>query len=183
MTVTAAENTHQTLVTVGVDTHLDAHVAVALDELGRRLDELNFPTTKTGYDKFLKWTVKLGSLDRVGIEGAGAFGAGLARFLRERGTEVLEVGRPKRRDQHRSGKSDPIDAELAARAVLAGTAIGQTKGGDGQVEMIRVLILIKCVDGTITSCHTSTTQTRSAKVPKSYANSKSAIATLICSSG
>ena len=59
--------------------------------------------------------------------------------MRERNIPVLEVGRPKRRDQHRSGKSDPIDAELAARAVLAGAAIGQTKGGDGKVEMIRVL--------------------------------------------
>jgi transposase len=134
-----AENTHQTLVTVGVDTHLDSHVAVALDDLGRRLDEVHFPTTQTGYAKLYRWTMKLGKLERVGVEGAGSFGAGLARFLRERGIEVFEVGRPKRRDQHRSGKSDPIDAELAARAVLAGTAIGQTKGGDGPVEMIRVL--------------------------------------------
>ena len=134
-----AQSAHQTLVTVGVDTHLDSHVAVALDELGRRLDELHFPTTEAGYARLLGWTVKLGKLERVGIEGAGSFGAGLARFLCERGIEVLEVGRPKRRDQHRSGKSDPIDAELAARAVLAGTAIGQTKGGDGPVEMIRVL--------------------------------------------
>jgi transposase len=142
MSVVAVENTHQahqTLVTVGVDTHLDSHVAVALDELGRRLDELHFPTTEAGYTRFLRWTTKLGELEQVGIEGAGSFGAGLARYLRERSIEVLEVGRPKRRDQHRSGKSDPIDAELAARAVLAGTAIGQTKGGDGPVEMIRVL--------------------------------------------
>ena len=138
-TAPTAENTHQTLVTVGVDTHLDSHVAVALDELGRRLDELHFPTTQAGYANLYRWTMKLGKLERVGIEGTGSFGAGLARFLRERGIEVLEVGRPKRRDQHRSGKSDPIDAELAARAVLAGTAIGQTKGGDGPVEMIRVL--------------------------------------------
>jgi transposase len=139
MTVAVAENAHRTRLTVGVDTHLESHVAVTLDGLGRRLDELHFPTTEAGYTKFLKWTVKLGELEQVGIEGAGSFGAGLARFLRERNIAVLEVGRPKRRDQHRSGKSDPIDAELAARAVLAGTAIGQAKGGDGQVEMIRVL--------------------------------------------
>ena len=47
--------------------------------------------------------------------------------------------RPKRREQYRCGKSDPIDAELAARAVLAGTATTQPKGADGKVEMIRTL--------------------------------------------
>ncbi len=126
-------------VTVGVDTHLDLHVAVALDHLGRRLGELTVPTTEAGYAELLRWSEALGDLERVGIEGAGSFGAGLARFLRKAGVEVLEVGRPKRRDEHRSGKSDPIDAELAARAVLSGTAIGEAKGSEGTVEMIRVL--------------------------------------------
>lgn len=58
--------------------------------------------------------------------------------MKARGVEVLEVGRPKRRDQHRSGKSDPIDAELAARAVLAKTAVGVAKDTEWTVEMIRV---------------------------------------------
>jgi transposase len=126
-------------VNVGVDTHLELHVAVALDHLGRRLDELTVPTTEAGYGELLRWAEALGNLERVGIEGAGSFGAGLARFLRKAGVEVLEVGRPKRRDERRSGKSDPIDAELAARAVLAGTAIGEAKDSEGTVEMIRVL--------------------------------------------
>ena len=126
-------------VTVGVDTHLDSHVAVALDHMGRRLGVLSVPTTRAGYAKLLRWAEALGELHRVGIEGAGSFGAGLARFLRASGAEVLEVGRPKRRDEHRSGKSDPIDAELAARAVLAGTAIGEAKSTEGTVEMVRVL--------------------------------------------
>lgn len=138
MTLSVQEDAEM-LITVGVDTHLDEHVAVALDQLGRRLGDLSVPTTEIGYTKLLRWAEGLGSLERVGIEGAGAFGAGLSRFLRSRDVEVLEVGRPKRRDQHRSGKSDPIDAELAARAVLAGTVIGVPKGGDGRVEMVRVL--------------------------------------------
>ncbi len=108
------------LVTVGVDTHLDSHVAVALDQLGRRLGALCVPTDGGGYSRLLRWARGLGELERVGVEGAGSFGAGLARFLRARDVEVLEAGRPKRRDEHRSGKSDPIDAEMAARAVLAG---------------------------------------------------------------
>ena len=126
-------------VTVGVDTHLDSHVAVAVDDLGRRLGEMHVPTNEAGYAKLFGWAEKLGRPATFGIEGAGSFGAGLARFLLARGTEVLEVGRPKRRDEHRSGKSDPIDAELAARAVLAGTAIGCAKDTEGTVEMIRVL--------------------------------------------
>lgn len=135
----SAQKEAEVLVTVGVDTHLDEHVAVALDGLGRRLDDLAVPTTEVGYAKLLRWAEALGRLERIGIEGANSFGAGLSRFVRAREIEVLEVGRPKRRDQHRAGKSDPIDAELAARAVLAGTAIGEPKGADGEVEMIRVL--------------------------------------------
>lgn len=129
----------EALVTVGVDTHLDCHVAVALDHLGRRLGFLQVPTTGAGYDKFLEWATSLGQLERVGIEGTGSFGSGLARFLKARNVEVLEVGRPKRRDEHRNGKSDPIDAELAARSVLAGTTMGAAKDSEGRVEMIRVL--------------------------------------------
>ena len=131
------------IVTVGVDTHKDAHVAVALDELGRRLGELSVLTTAKGYKALLDWARAYGVVERVGVEGTGSFGAGLARYLLSEGVEVREVVRPKRRDLFRSGKSDPIDAEAAARAVLAGTATGHPKGADGEVEMIRVLRLAR----------------------------------------
>jgi transposase len=128
------------LITVGVDTHLDTHVAVALDQLGRRLDDLSVPTTQAGYEGLVNWAEGLGELERVGVEGAGSYGAGLARFLRSRGVEVVEVNRPERKDHRRVGKkSDPIDAEAAARSVVAGTAVGRPKDGDGKVEMIRAL--------------------------------------------
>jgi transposase len=126
-------------ITLGVDTHKDFHVAVALDCLGRRLGTLSIPTTPAGYEKLMDWANGFGALEGVGIEGTGSLGVGLARSLRAEGAKVLEVDRPKRRDQYRSGKSDPIDAELAARAVLAGTATGRPKGADGEVEMIRTL--------------------------------------------
>ena len=126
-------------ITLGVDTHKDFHVAVALDGLGRRLGTLSIPTTRSGYEKLVEWANGFGPLESVGIEGTGSFGAGLTRFLRAEGTRVFEVDRPRRRDQYRSGKSDPIDAELAARAVLAGTATAQPKDTDGEVEMIRTL--------------------------------------------
>jgi transposase len=126
-------------VALGVDTHKDAHVAVALDGLGRRLGAVSVPTTEDGYRRLMRWAEDLGGIERVGVEGTGSFGAGLARFLTAKGIEVREVVRPKRRDLFRSGKSDPIDAEAAARAVLAGTATSLPKGADGEVEMIRAL--------------------------------------------
>ncbi len=126
-------------ITLGVDTHKDAHVGVALDGLGRRQGTLSVPATPEGYKKLVDWASEFGPLEHVGVEGTGSFGAGLARFLKGRGIRVSEVIRPRRRDQYRSGKSDSRDAESAARSVLAGTAIGQPKDADGEVEMIRAL--------------------------------------------
>jgi len=85
----------------------------------------------------------LGGSDAFGIEGTGSYGAGLTRSLRGRGAQVIEVNRPDRATRHRRGKSDPIDAEAAARAVLAGTATGIPKHGDDRVEMIRILKLAR----------------------------------------
>lgn len=126
-------------VTIGVDTHLDVHVAVALDERGVRLREIHVPTTLAGYHQLERWAVELGLVEVFGIEGTGSYGAGLSRFLRERGQRVVEVNRPDRATRHRLGKSDPIDAEMAARTVLSGVATGVPKAGDGCVEMIRML--------------------------------------------
>ena len=129
-------------VLLGVDTHLDFHVAVAIDHLGRRLGESGVPTTAKGYERLLRWAEGFGPVRCVGIEGTSSYGAGLARHLRARGIEVLEVERPEpRRPGSRSNleKSDPSDAEAAARAVLAGEASGVPKSADGQVEMIRAL--------------------------------------------
>ena len=139
MPLSSVPTTSAEVVTVGVDTHKDVHVAVALDGLGRRLGTLSVPTSPVGYKELVDWARGFGPLERAGVEGTGSFGCGLSRFLQAKGIEVFEVIRPRRRDQYRSGKSDPIDAEAAARAVLAGTATGRPKGTDGEVEMIRAL--------------------------------------------
>ena len=73
------------------------------------------------------------------IKGTGSYGAGLARFLTDRGYTVVEVNRPDRSVRYRKGKSDPTDAEMAAHAVLAGVADATPKSGKGEVEMIRML--------------------------------------------
>jgi len=129
----------ETKITLGVDTHKDTHVAVALDELGRHMGTLSIPTNTAGYRELLGWARELGSIEQVGVEGTGSFGAGLARLLKAEGIPTREVIRSKRCDQYRSGKSDPIDEEAAARAVMAGTATGEPKDANGTVEMIRAL--------------------------------------------
>jgi transposase len=128
---------------IGIDTHKDVHVAVALDHLGVRLAELHVQTTHSGYSQLERWATRLGTVEVFGIEGTGSYGAGVARFLRARGHRLIEVNRPDRATRHRRGKSDPIDAEMAARLVLAGVAAGTPKAGDGPVEMLRMLKLAK----------------------------------------
>jgi transposase len=129
-------------VILGVDTHLDFHTAVAVDDLGRHLGELSVPTTAKGYEELLSWAGGFGLVRCAGVEGTSSYGAGLARHLRACGIEVLEVERPERRrrsSRRNRHKSDPSDAERAARAVLAGESSGVPKSGDGCVEMIRAL--------------------------------------------
>ena len=123
-------------VILGVDTHLDFHTAVAVDHLGRRLGELSVPTTANGYERLLCWAEGFGPVRCAGIEGTSSYGAVLARHLKAAGISVMEVERPKRRHLRRKGKSDPIDAEAAARTVLAGEAVGEPKSGDRRVERL-----------------------------------------------
>ncbi|MGA2307883.1 MAG: IS110 family transposase [Acidimicrobiales bacterium] len=130
-------------VTGGVDTHLDVHVAAALDPLGALLGSEPFATTPSGYKELLAWLEGFGDVAKIGVEGTGSYGAGLARFLRRSGVQVIEVDRLNRAARRRSGKSDPLDAIEAARAALGGRAQGQAKTKDGAVEAIRVLVVAK----------------------------------------
>jgi transposase len=131
-------------VTIGVDTHQDVHVAHANDQLGRRLDTLSIPTTPAGYQHLLRWAHKLGEVEAFGIEGTSSYGAGLTRYLRAQGQIVVEVNRPDRQARRRRGKSDPVDAQAAARSVQAGEATVVPKAGDGVVEMLRCLRVARC---------------------------------------
>jgi transposase len=130
-------------VTGGVDTHLDVHVAAVLDDIGGLLGVESFPTTPAGYQLLLAWLESFGTVERVGIEGTGSYGAGLARHLQAGGVTVIEVNRSDRAARRRQGKSDPLDAISAARAAQSGRATGSSKGRDGQVEAIRTLLVTK----------------------------------------
>ena len=127
----------------GVDTHFDVHVAATLNEIGGLLGVEEFPTTPAGYACLLGWLRGFGSVDLVGIEGTGSYGAGLARYVQAAGVRVVEVDRSDRQDRRRQGKSDPLDAVSAARAAQSGRARGAPKGRDGAVEAIRTLMVAK----------------------------------------
>ena len=126
-------------ITGGVDTHLDVHVAAALNDVGGVLGTASFPTTTVGYRQMLGWLSSFGEVTLVGVEGTGSYGAGLSRFLHSHLVGVVEVDRPNRQTRRLAGKSDPIDAISAARAALGGTANGAAKTRDGNVESLRVL--------------------------------------------
>ncbi len=125
-------------VAIGVDTHRDAHVAVAVDRLGVQLDSREIETSGQGYRCLLSWALELG-VPVFAVEGVGSYGAGLARFLQDAGVSVFECERPQRRDRRR-GKSDLIDAALAARRLLSGERLSLPRGG-GRREALRVLLL------------------------------------------
>ena len=128
-------------VIVGVDTHKDEHVAVAIDGLGGLVGEALFVAANPdGYAELLGWAQSIGELYAFGVEGCGSYGSGLAKFLRRHDHKVHEVARPPRRGERRlAGKSDTIDAEHAARTVLSGNGTAVPKVGDGQIEAIRFL--------------------------------------------
>src|SRR6266849_1883269 len=125
-------------VAIGVDTHKDVHVAVALDRVGAELDARNVDTTESGYRSLLDWAQALG-VPAFAVEGCGSYGAGLVRFLRLAGVAVWECERP-RRQERRRGKSDVIDATLAARRLLSGERLSLPRGG-GRREDLRLLLL------------------------------------------
>ncbi|WP_030980978.1 IS110 family transposase [Streptomyces sp. NRRL S-1824] len=133
----------QPAVVGGVDTHTDFHQAAVIDSVGRHLATAPFPTTPDGYRRLLEWLHSHGDLMAVGVEGTGAYGSELSRFLLANQVTVIDVDRPDRRARRSNGKSDPVDAYAAATAVLSGRASGQPKTRDGIVEAIRSLRVVR----------------------------------------
>ena len=125
-------------VAVGVDTHKDTHSASAFDRLGRGLGRLEIAADGAGYRELLEWARAFGE-PAFAIEGTASYGAGLAGVLAAAGLAVFEVERP-RRDERRAGKSDPLDADRAARRLLAGDGLAELRGG-GARETLRALLV------------------------------------------
>lgn len=125
------------MVAIGVDTHRDEHVAVALDGFGRELGSLTIAADACGYAGLWQWTQELGE-PVFAVEGTGSYGAGLTAFLVAAGGAVFECERPRRRDR-RQGKSDRIDATLAAKRLLTGERLARPRGG-GVRDDLRLLV-------------------------------------------
>ena len=123
----------------GVDTHKHTHYAAAVDQHGRLLGHQEFPATDRGYQRLLAWMRRHGQIAAIGVESTGSFGATLTRALTKAGARVVEVNRPNRLARHMDGKSDRLDAEQIARAVLGQTSTAIPKAKSGMVEVIRTL--------------------------------------------
>lgn len=127
-------------VAIGVDTHKRSHAVVALDRLGRELGRRELEASSPGYLELLEWSRALG-VPAFAVEGSGSYGAGLTRLLLAAGVEAFEVERP-RRQERRRGKSDMLDAERAARRLLAGDGIALPRiASSGERESLRALLV------------------------------------------
>ena len=127
------------MIAVGVDTHKYEHVAAALNELGELLGEIVVAASPAGYRELVGWLRNLGEEVLLGIEGTGSYGAGLCEHLQGAGVQVREVERPRRRDR-RAGKSDRIDALLAAKKVLAGEGLSTPRAGAERAALQALLV-------------------------------------------
>jgi transposase len=129
---------------VGVDTHRDEHVlAVIVASTGAVVAQRSVATTSRGYGQAFRFAAEHAAGSRVwAVEGAGHYGAGLARHLSGRGERVLEAGRSPRNERRLHGKDDGLDAIRAARATLTGEELASPKAGQRQ-EALRLLMLAR----------------------------------------
>lgn len=123
----------------GVDTHKRTHHAAVITSDGELIGSREFPATSGGHRELVAWIASHGEVVAVGVEGTGSYGAPVARQLEACGIQAIEVNRPNREARRRLGKSDVLDAEQAARAVLARTATATPKSKNGVIEVIRML--------------------------------------------
>jgi hypothetical protein len=128
------------MIALGIDTHKHTHTVVALTHLGELVGEFQIETTSVGYRQFISCLSQFGDDEiKIGIEGAGAWGAGLCQALQADGYAVFEVERPTRKDRSR-GKSDRIDALAAAQTVLSGRGLSTPRQGGMRRALACVLV-------------------------------------------
>lgn len=130
-------------VVLGVDTHRDVHTAAIVTTLGTVRGCREFPATAQGYQDLLDWARGHGDVRRSGVECTGSYGASLSRFLQSKQIAVFDVNQPDKRARRCHGKTDAVDAEAAASAVLSGRATAIAKTAQGDVEALRVLKMVR----------------------------------------
>ena len=125
-------------VVIGVDTHLDTIHVAAITDTGQPLGDAEFRTNPTGYYVAIGWARSFGEVFVAGVEGTSSYGAGFTQALQDSDIHVVEVNRPDRAARRRQGKSDPLDAHAAARAVLAGHGLAVPK--DPNTKALKALL-------------------------------------------
>lgn len=128
---------------LGVDTHRDTHTAAVVTSIGQLCGSQEFPTTGKGCRDLLAWARGHGQIRRAGVECTGSYGAALSRMLQAEAIDVFDVNQPDKRARRSRGKTDAVDAEGAARAVISGRASVVAKTGDGPIEALRVLKMVR----------------------------------------
>lgn len=115
MTIVSQEFDH----VIGVDTHARTHTLVVLDSHGAKQTGDTFPTSPAGLKRAHTWILRHAP-GRIlaAMEGTASYGAQFNDLLTREGIAVAET-RPPKRGVRRVGKTDQIDAELAARHALA----------------------------------------------------------------
>lgn len=129
----------------GVDTHKDLHVAAVVDRNNRVLGSEFFATTRQGYRQMLAWMASFGTVERIGVECTGSYGAGLLRYLQSAEIEVLEVTAPDKMECRKRGKSDTIDAESAAHAAFSRIRTVTPKTRSGMIEALTVVVIVPLI--------------------------------------
>ena len=129
---------------VGGDTHKHSHTLQMLSPVGAALASVQIDNDAGGFTAAAAWIAQHAPGPRivVGLEGTRSYGIGLARALQAAGLPVVEVERPKRQQRRGRGKSDPIDAHLAAVQVLGMDPDRlPTPRADGDREALRILLV------------------------------------------
>jgi transposase len=129
---------------IGVDTHRDEHVvAVVTSPAGAVVAGKTAGANARGYRDLLRLSEQYAVGRRAwAIEGSGSYGAGLARYLSERGETVLEVSRTPRAERRLRGKDDALDAARTARAALAADTLALPRAGERR-EALRLLLVAR----------------------------------------
>jgi transposase len=162
MPQTRSDVTTEPTIFVGIDTHKHTHHAAIVDPQGRELADAEFMTTASGYQQLLAWANSYGTVSTFGVEGTGTYGTGLTRVLHTAGHHVIDVDRPDRKARRAHGKSDPLDAYAAARAVASGRATAVAKDRNTDVEALRLLHM--AIRQTVTARATAITELKATLV-------------------
>jgi transposase len=128
---------------IGGDTHRDTHALEMVAPSGATIAVLSIGNDEDGFAEAIAWIAEHAPGPRVvvGLEGTRSYGIGLARAASAAGLIVTEVQAPGRGDRRGRGKTDPIDARMAALQLLRMPASQlPAPRADGDREALRILL-------------------------------------------